>query len=163
MTVPRPRDLRDTEEFIRRDACIRETPTAPRNSSTRRLELSAVLVVPVWEVTSWISHFEQRLLAWTLVASISVRFNAAVISKCRAAPCSEEVWMLVSRQMVTPSKIVACSNVMPCGLVFSLMIFRTALLVGFDGMVSSLFTITCLLIILYSGEYSAVPSVFLLF
>lgn len=62
--------------------------------------------------------------------------------------------MLVSRRMVPPSNIVVMVNVTACGLVFWLIIAKIALLVVSDGMWLSVLIMICILILVYSGEYS---------
>lgn len=121
-----------------------------------------MLVVPTWDRTSCMTHRVQRLLTYTLVMLISIKSSVTVISKCRAAPGSAEVWILFSRRMVPSSKIVARAEVTLCGLVFWSIIASIASLVISRGMVFSVLTMIFLLIVVYSGEYSGFALVFVL-
>lgn len=63
MTVPQPRDWRDSGLFIYLGAIGRLPATSVRISLACRLDFSGVLVVPLWDGTSWITYLHQRLLA----------------------------------------------------------------------------------------------------
>lgn len=133
ITVPRPRHLKDSREFIHRGACARQAPTVLRNSSPRRFEVSQVLVVSMWDGTSWMTQRVHRLFVCMLVAFMSIRSSGGIILKCRAAPLFVELWMLVSGRVVPLSKMVASEKLTPCRKVFWLTIVMMFSLVVVGG------------------------------
>lgn len=96
MTMSRPWHLRDSWQFIECGGCLRDTSTTLRNLSARRFKDLGVVVVPTWDSRSWMTYPVQLLFADMHIELTSILSSAAVISKCRAAPWSAEVWMSIS-------------------------------------------------------------------